>query len=618
MNRHARIIAALLCVAAICCGPRADAKMSILYSKHNLSVSGPGQIRSLSESRICVFCHTPHNANPLTPLWNKKLEGIDYTFYEPYTSTTMVTPKVLSGPTGPSRLCLSCHDGTIALGAIRQGTISMTVAGGMPPTSPSYFSTSLASHHPISFSYTSARGNLEIVQSVPTDLLFYGASILECTTCHDAHDDTNKKFLRVDSSNSALCTKCHAMYGWFQASHNTALNTWNLSGTNPWPRTGSTSDFKWTTVQQNGCENCHNPHNAEGQKRLLNYQNEENNCYSCHNGNVTIMDIYSLFQKSSRHRVDIYSNIHDPAEALPVTTVHIECVDCHNPHAANPYATPTISGKLEYVSGVNINSGQGTKPPVFASYEYEICFKCHGDTNWPSPTYTPPARVVNSLNLRLAFQTGGMNSSFHPVAGIGNNPVIPSFPSLDAPGMLATSIITCTDCHDSDQSRSIGKGGPRGPHGSIWKPLVRQEYETRDIGTPYQSQYYALCYWCHNESSILNDDSFKKNGQTGLGGHSGHLTSIGGTAVNAPCSVCHDPHGVPDNVPNSGDHAHLINFDTNSVTASAGNSYPLYTSSGIPGVPGGSCTLVCHGVTHDGSAKFSYGGSIQIQWKGRR
>src|SRR5271169_1068787 len=183
MNRHTRIISMLLCMVIVFSGIPASAKMSILYSKHNLSISGPGQIKALNEDRICVFCHTPHNANPLTPLWNKNIDAVNYTLYTPYTSTTMISPPSPQGPTGATRLCLSCHDGTIALGEVLEPSqmIAMTVAGGMPPSSSSYFGTSLANHHPVSFSYYTSLPNPELYPAPPGGLLFYGNGVMECT-----------------------------------------------------------------------------------------------------------------------------------------------------------------------------------------------------------------------------------------------------------------------------------------------------------------------------------------------------------------------------------------------------------------------------------------------------
>ena len=62
---------------------------SVISSKHNLSVSGPGDIRATMESEICIFCHTPHRATAAQPhpskcqgsgnnLRNKKLRKQTY------------------------------------------------------------------------------------------------------------------------------------------------------------------------------------------------------------------------------------------------------------------------------------------------------------------------------------------------------------------------------------------------------------------------------------------------------------------------------------------------------------------------------------------------------------
>jgi hypothetical protein len=178
----------------------------------------------------------------------------------------------------------------------------------------------------------------------------------------------------------------------------------------------------------------------------------------------------------------------------------------------------------------------------------------------------------------------------------GKNIFVPSIPGSDPdmPSNLSTSsIIYCTDCH-SDESAANGGSGSRGPHGSQFAPILKRQYETL-MGTPENYQNYNLCYRCHSQTSILSDVSFQKNTLTGTGkgGHSGHL----GPTANAPCSVCHDPHGVRDDGGLTGNHSHLINFDTRYVKGPTGldSPPPDYKSNGMFS---GSCTLVCHGRTH--------------------
>lgn len=558
------------------------AKEGIVNTRHNLSYTGPGEVKALPGAdplgRICIFCHTPHNSVPRTPLWNKSIEPVSYVLY---TSTTMGAAP--SQPTGPSRLCLSCHDGTLALGAVLRPTGGIATAGQIGPGRSSYLGTLLSGDHPFSFSYFDSLTNplAGLSPTLPTGLLFYTNGFIHCSTCHDAHEDAYKsadkdgrltgKFLTAENRHSALCMKCHTtIEGWIGAAHRMTSNSRPLAGVLPvppkqWPA--------WNTVAEWGCESCHTSHSAVGQQRLLYFQEEEKNCYLCHDGNVSLKNIKGQFQKASAHRVDATTGVHDPKE-LPalITKRHVECGDCHNPHAANgnPAAPPLVSGRLEKVSGVDANRA-GVYPAV---NEYEICFKCHADLA-PQVPFLP--RVINSANTRLEFSP--MNPSYHPVVGIGRNPNVPSIPSTFDLTLTASSIIYCTACHSDDS------GVSRGPHGSSYAPILRDRYETTD-GTSESATTYALCYGCHNRTSILSNQSFRKEG------HSKHLEK------GATCSACHDPHGIADDGL-SGSHTHLINFDTRIVlpiSAVPPNNKPIFTDTGLFS---GSCTLVCHGKTHN-------------------
>ncbi len=538
---------------------------NILNTKHNLSVTGPGPVRSTAEERICIFCHTPHNAKRDIPyLWNRQDSTANYT---PYQSSTLYA--AVGQPTGASKLCLSCHDGTIALGALISEPQEVPFEGGirLMPEGPSKLGTDLSDDHPVSFIYDSSlaisNGELVDPSSLPPEVRLDGDGQLQCTACHDPHDDTNGKFLVKSNIYSDLCTTCHQKDGWDFSSHSTSNATWNGSGTDPWQHTS------YNTVSENACENCHKPHTAGGHERLLNYSFEEDNCLVCHNGNVASTDIETELTKPYLHAVQDFTGIHDPAEDFTSGTVqkHVECTDCHNPHQANANSSPgapRVSGINDGVAGIDA-SGQQIEVSV---NQYEICFKCHDDNNVISTL--PIDRQIQQLNTRLEFDP--LNPSYHPVEVQGVNPDVPSL----LPPYTTSSIIYCTDCHNNDNSL-----GPRGPHGSNNKYLLEENYTTEDY-TQENSYNYALCYKCHDQTSILNDESFKK--------HKKHIEG-----EDAPCSACHDPHGISLTQGNSTNNSHLINFDVSIVQPDMMGRLRFENL----GTFSGRCYLRCHGKNHN-------------------
>ncbi len=580
----------------------AQSAAGILGTKHDLSVNGPGPIKATSETRVCVFCHTPHNATPLSPLWNREVKPTNYTVY--------TSPTLLSGPlpqpTGPTKLCLTCHDGALAMGAVVNPAGGIAMQNDTLPAYPSglsNFSTDLSSHHPVSFPYDNALPNPELAPTPPADLVFGDGDELHCTTCHDPHDDQFGEFLAKDNRYSRLCTTCHQITGWEGSAH--AISTASVVGILPRPpKTRPT----YTTLGEWGCETCHTPHFAPTPEELLNFTDVGPNTFSCTSAGCHSSDPGPAHAPTSggvsvaAHRTgmaDIAGQIRKPSahHAIPgqVTSVGgpgasgraanrgAACADCHNPHLATdqPAEAPYASGMLRGASGVDRNGS----PVERVTYQYEVCFKCHGDST-PDLAYVP--RVVATTNLRLAFEPS--NPSYHPVVARGKNFDVPSLPSTLEPGMTPSQMLYCTDCHADDS------GVSKGPHGSNYAPILKERYETAD-GTPESYESYALCYRCHDRNRLLADTSFprKLGAATGSGGgHSGHL------AAGIACAACHDPHGVNlDETPDaraSGSHTHLINFDKRIVLPLPSATYPVYQDLGGHT---GSCTLVCHGVTHD-------------------
>ena len=539
-------------------------RANVAATRHNLSASGPGAVRATSETQICLFCHTPHNASPAAALWSRPNATA---VYIPYTSST--ARGGMGQPNGASMMCLSCHDGTIALGELLNRTAPVAMAGGVTtmPAGAGRLGTDLGDDHPVSFAYTAALATQRNNELVNPGLLtgrvkLDTAGRMQCTTCHDPHDDTNGKFLVQPNTASALCTTCHQKQGWSVGSHATSTKGWNGIGTNPWPGGGG------STVAAQACSNCHQSHGAPGRRFLLHSASEENVCYSCHNGNVAAKNVQAEFSKLSRHGVAASTGTHDPAEPAVVGTMHVECADCHNPHASRPGAG-TPAGALTGVRGVTLAGAEVSS----ASSEYEVCFRCHADSvsRTPAPLIT---RQLAQGNIRLKFLT--TNASFHPVAGPGR---ATNVPSLLAP-WTPSSTLKCSDCHNNNAGPGAGGTGPNGPHGSTIRPLLERSYVTTD-NSSYSVANYALCFKCHSSASIMADASFRE--------HNKHISG-----ERTPCSVCHDPHGTPS-PGNATNNAHLINFDTRVVTPSS-SGILRYESQGAFR---GRCYLSCHGKNHN-------------------
>ena len=554
----------LVVAATVSCTQMVGAQERVVETLHNLSTSGPGEIRAEAEEQVCVFCHAPHSTSGSVPLWNREFPVANYNIYR--SSTFDAAP---GQPTGASKLCLSCHDGTIALGRVlsRADRIRM-VGGDFMPAGLTNLGTDLSDDHPVSFHYTSGLAasdrQLKDPATLPTEISLDPSGQLQCTACHDPHHNRYRMFLALSDEFGALCTACHDMDGWSSGSHVSATQPVSEAAVGDWP---------FGTVAQNACRSCHRSHTAGGRERLLICENEEENCLNCHDGRVAASDIRAELDKPSSHDPRLYVGVHDPVEMLAGSQPHVECADCHNAHAA---AAPTdqdyvaIGATMRKVPGVTAGGGYVQE----ARYEYEVCYRCHGDA--PVSISRRIARQADQPNLRLKFSRA--NPSFHPVVeAVGNTDTVSLDPTIP-PGTL----ILCTDCHNNDTGTRAGGDGPDGPHGSVYDFLLERNYTVRD-DTPESEYDYALCYKCHRRVSILNNESFSR--------HAEHLRDR-----DAPCSACHDPHGVSTTVGGGSDHTHLINFDTTIVRPLTMTGQMSFRDFGYFA---GSCTLTCHGRVHD-------------------
>jgi hypothetical protein len=212
--------------------------------------------------RVCVFCHTPHNALPNgsvpAPLWNHAQSNVNlapYTWAAPANLPIAFNADPL---VGPSRLCMACHDGVTAVdshgsaGSSNNGNHVMTshYTDGLGNDAKRFIN-DLGVTHPIGFLYQDAinarntGGATEIVTpdqhfltTVPAnpdthlrtgfvqgskainDTLYSG--YMTCASCHEVHNTNNvastagihsgitpNYFLWAPEQKSTICLSCH-------------------------------------------------------------------------------------------------------------------------------------------------------------------------------------------------------------------------------------------------------------------------------------------------------------------------------------------------------------------------------------------------------------------------
>ena len=586
---------------------------------HNL---GPGSSSPITGARpeACAYCHAPHSGLN-TGLWNQKLTRQVYTTYTSDTEKNMGTQPILGSV---SNQCLSCHDGTVAVGAtVAYGQV--TTRGSMNTSD--VFGSNMQSSHPFSLALP-LKDNIDLVASLatsgktadPTGAVKLINGNVECTSCHNPHvqaqDLVSQNFLVRDSSSGQLCLACHdptrqlggqvnPIADWPTSAHALAVN----NKIAPQALLGS-----YPTVAADACIACHTPHNASGNSRLLRGENEQD-CIACHNGsNVSPMPTYAnVFTEYAApkigHPLPTSTNPHDAAEStLLNNNRHSTCVDCHNGHGSQVVGVfpppPLIRISQKDIAGISASDGTTVLAP--AINQYENCLRCHGTSTGKQvlPQYGYfPVRVVSAgdpLNLIPQFATTATSS--HPVmhprsSALPQPSLLVNMLNLDgiSQGRAMGTQILCTDCHNSDDNREFGGAGTNGPHGSKWTHILERRYEFSQAPLPGQMITnlfpnpdlsvigpYALCAKCHDlPNQIMKNTSWNE--------HSNHIN----TGVS--CSTCHTAHGMGATSGTiSGER--LINFDANVVAPNGGLpvSYNRATNT---------CVLTCHQTAHnpDGS-----------------
>jgi hypothetical protein len=249
-SRKLLFLATLMLFPVAVWGAAGDPGTGLASTAHDFS----GITSNGSATGSCTFCHTPHKASAQGLIWNHDLSVATFDWTTPQsTGGTNYVDLPADTYKGSTAKCLSCHDGTVAIGDIGwwagsdPGTVATVPAtmdathtvGGAAPGS-------AEGNHPVAMPYpfenavntynTAATGAGVILGEFVADpttnkIRLYnddgsgnitvGAvsakSGMECGSCHDPHNGAatteDVMFLRgLIGGNTAnyICVKCHS------------------------------------------------------------------------------------------------------------------------------------------------------------------------------------------------------------------------------------------------------------------------------------------------------------------------------------------------------------------------------------------------------------------------
>ena len=559
---------------------------NIAVTKHNLSTSGPGTTKASGEDQICVFCHTPHAANATAPapLWNRKMGGAadnSTTYsatYIPYTSASLDAEKIfgaLSAPGGSSKLCLSCHDGTLALGTVGvlDGKSNPATVAGLSGTMPTGLGATtgftrnlgvdLRNDHPISFTFnqTLAIGDTtpdpDIVgdgelRTPPYSVVFNGETRtvvgprssgvkpmlpldhegkVQCTSCHDPHLDASR-FLRLNRlqkaspaggdfnvANDQICLGCHDKLGttWSNSAHanSTVADEVYTASAAAANRRDFLVNGSPAKVWEVGCLNCHDTHSVQGSRRLL---REGVNTSATGSDSGVYKDGYTG----------------DPATS---SAIEETCYQCHQGGATRV-----------------ITTGDGTAPNIKTEFE------------------------TRSRRMPIVTAAQGGNTGSTEVHDITNSDFVET-PAKLGSGNHGNRHVECTDCHNPHRvlrnslfngqgdntlrTHKVGSENTSALDGNLASGVLRGQWGVEPTygtftgawpdlpsnyivksGDPravtdtartksYLTREYQLCFKCHSDYGGTSGGTMPAMGYTGGTPSSANNFSTGNTGANS-------------------------------------------------------------------------------------
>ena len=620
--RKWRLVACILtCAFLLASGGAFGARVSdIRGTRHNLSAvadatptpsggSVPTRtVKATSESQVCVFCHTPHGATlGVTPLWNRKLSSATYV---PYTSSSLdanVIQGTLDQPGGSSKLCLSCHDGTLAIGSVNvlngvgwaegsqtidmTGTAASGVMASGSGTTTGYtrnLGIDLTNDHPISVTYTTALsdrdGELRSVdanQKYPAGTgtiigvrsLGYrpkapleptgagGLGQIQCAACHDPHvretDPAmgNQKFLRLNrfqvntptaiynSTSDTNCLACH--------DKNQAVGIWAYSAhANPLVATQTYTD---TAANQREFPTTANT----APTNLPVWQAACLNCHDTH----TVQGSRWLLREGT-------DSIATP-KAGGGSAIEETCYQCHSNDAntaITPLTTvPNIKSDYTLIGGRHMPITSAEQAAGSEVHDIGGNFNDTGFVDCTGPTNKCGADFVER---RLKLGVGNPNNRHAECTDCHNPHRVVKFRSFAPANLAATPDAAGTHNHAAGHT-NIASGVLRGTfgvepnYGSASFHNLPMNYTVKRgdpgantstlVSSTYVTREYQVCLKCHSDYGYDDNNLYPTGNRPALNiaGGSGTpsgtngLTQYTNQAKEFQAPVTHKGEGIP-------------------------------------------------------------------------
>ncbi|MDH5256589.1 MAG: cytochrome c3 family protein [Gammaproteobacteria bacterium] len=445
----------LLSLNAIAANHMASDRISdIRNTKHNfasgdmpdLPGGGSRAVQATSENQVCVFCHTPHGdpdaAIPQTKdfLWSRKDSAATYT--EHYTSSSL---NVVSGAAlgKGTKMCLSCHDGTVAIGqvymtgGVTERTIDMTgvktdltMADGTDGHT-SNLGISFKNDHPVGFVYSQVKAAEDGELADPDTESYIGIRVgsgvanfnqnlvdgggaagadnpTSATTriavpLESAAEAAPGPFIKVATSGSVECTTCH----------------------DPHIRsTDNTENIKFLRL-----------HRFQKQDPIVDGQfniNGDINCLACHKKKGWAGSAHA--SESAGANTINTTTISNREFPTGIKVWEASCLSCHDTH--------TVTG----ASHLLVKAATVTSSDV-----EQTCYQCHGNTSILEGA-EPAANIeeVASSNPHGFTALISDNFSQHDILS-------GDFDESVANLKTTNRHTTCTDCHNPHRTQHYTK-----------------------------------------------------------------------------------------------------------------------------------------------------------------